>query len=148
MNNDDFEYDPERAIWKPGRRTFLFMLGAAAAGTIVSQVTKTVVVVPGIEIAGAFDTVRLLPTINPAQGIGATPTYVLEDALVRARGLGAYVNMVDERKPVIELQFKTNSQGNLTVQQRKTPFWPDEKGAPWTDEPCRKVHNKNVEILP
>ena len=31
----DFEYDPERALWRPGRRTFLFMLGGALAGTLL-----------------------------------------------------------------------------------------------------------------
>ena len=35
MKTDDFEYDPERALWRPGRRTFLFMLGGALAGTIL-----------------------------------------------------------------------------------------------------------------
>lgn len=29
------EYDPERALWRPGRRSFLFLLGGAMAGTMV-----------------------------------------------------------------------------------------------------------------
>ncbi len=29
------EYDLERALWCPGRRSFLFMLGAAAVGSMV-----------------------------------------------------------------------------------------------------------------
>ena len=37
-----FEYDPERALWRPGRRTFLFMLGGALAGTLL----------PGDEVVG------------------------------------------------------------------------------------------------
>lgn len=31
----DFAYDPERALWRPGRRSFLFMFGAAAVGSLV-----------------------------------------------------------------------------------------------------------------
>lgn len=32
---EGFEYDPERALWRPGRRTFLFMLGTAVAGAFM-----------------------------------------------------------------------------------------------------------------
>lgn len=31
----DFEYDPERALWRPGRRSFLFLMGGALVGTIL-----------------------------------------------------------------------------------------------------------------
>lgn len=31
----DFEYDPERAIWKPGRRAFLFLGASAAVGAML-----------------------------------------------------------------------------------------------------------------
>ncbi len=31
----DFDYDPEKALWKPGRRSFLFMFGAAAVGSLL-----------------------------------------------------------------------------------------------------------------
>ena len=34
---DDYEYDEERAIWRPGRRSFLFMLGGAMAGILVPK---------------------------------------------------------------------------------------------------------------
>ena len=30
-----FEFDPERALWRPGRRVFVFMLGGAVAGALV-----------------------------------------------------------------------------------------------------------------
>ena len=30
----DFEYDPDRALWKPGRRSFLFMFGAALVASM------------------------------------------------------------------------------------------------------------------
>ena len=29
MRNNDFEYDPDKALWKPNRRSFFFGLGAA-----------------------------------------------------------------------------------------------------------------------
>ena len=31
----EFDYDPEKALWKPGRRSFLFMFGAAAVGSLL-----------------------------------------------------------------------------------------------------------------
>jgi len=32
---DEFEYDPEKTLWRPGRRSFLSMMGAAFAGLVV-----------------------------------------------------------------------------------------------------------------
>lgn len=32
---ESFDYDPERKVWVPGRRTFIFMLGGALAGTLL-----------------------------------------------------------------------------------------------------------------
>lgn len=34
---EDYEYDEERALWRPGRRSFLFMLGGAVAGLVVPK---------------------------------------------------------------------------------------------------------------
>ncbi len=31
----EFEWDPERALWRPRRRVFVFMLGGAVAGALV-----------------------------------------------------------------------------------------------------------------
>jgi hypothetical protein len=39
MTEPRFEYDPERALWKPGRRSFLFMLGAAVVAPMLPEVT-------------------------------------------------------------------------------------------------------------
>ena len=36
-SREDLEYDPERKLWRPGRRSFLFMLGAAAGGLLVPK---------------------------------------------------------------------------------------------------------------
>lgn len=33
----DFELDPERSLWKPNRRFFLFSAAAAMAGTVLPQ---------------------------------------------------------------------------------------------------------------
>lgn len=33
---DEDEFDPEHGLWRPGRRRFLFLFGAAAAGTVVA----------------------------------------------------------------------------------------------------------------
>ena len=32
---EDLEYDPEKGLWRPGRRSFLFMLGSAIGGLMV-----------------------------------------------------------------------------------------------------------------
>jgi hypothetical protein len=49
MATDDleYEYDPGRALWRPGRRTFLFMFGAAVAGTILKPTLAQVQAVAG-----------------------------------------------------------------------------------------------------
>jgi hypothetical protein len=113
MNEEDFEYDPERALWKPGRRTFILMLGTAAIGTLVTPVTNISVAVPGV-YKGSWEKVRLLYTrleSNPY-----LPHFVLEDSLVREQGLGEdYVSIIDKKQPAKELQFKTNSQHRLVV---------------------------------
>lgn len=31
----DFEYDPEKALWRPGRRAFIFLMGTAAVGAML-----------------------------------------------------------------------------------------------------------------
>lgn len=49
---DDLEYDPERKLWRPGRRSFLFMLGAAAVGAVL----------PGKELFVARGVISGLPT--------------------------------------------------------------------------------------
>lgn len=36
------EYDPERALWRPGRRSFLFMASAAAVGLALSSRQRAV----------------------------------------------------------------------------------------------------------
>lgn len=33
----DFDYDPERALWRPSRRAFLFLGGSAALGLFAGQ---------------------------------------------------------------------------------------------------------------
>ena len=33
-------YDPERALWKPGRRSFLFMMGAGIVGAALPDVPR------------------------------------------------------------------------------------------------------------
>ena len=35
--SDDDELDPETGLWRPGRRTFVFMLGGALAGTVLGS---------------------------------------------------------------------------------------------------------------
>jgi len=35
---EDLEYDPERTLWVPGRRSFLFMLGSAIGGLMLPAV--------------------------------------------------------------------------------------------------------------
>ena len=35
---ENFEYDPEKALWKPGRRSFIFMLGTATAGILMPSI--------------------------------------------------------------------------------------------------------------
>jgi len=37
---DDFEYDPERALWKPGRRGFLSLLGCAVASAFLPSLPE------------------------------------------------------------------------------------------------------------
>lgn len=37
-----FEFDPERALWKPGRRSFLFMFGAALVAPMLPEAPKTI----------------------------------------------------------------------------------------------------------
>ena len=32
---NDFDYDPEKALWRPGRRSFLFLMGTAAVGVML-----------------------------------------------------------------------------------------------------------------
>lgn len=39
-----FEFDPERALWKPGRRSFLFMFGAALVAPSLVEVKPEVIV--------------------------------------------------------------------------------------------------------
>lgn len=35
----EFEYDPERSLWRPGRRSFLFMFGAAVVGAMMPELS-------------------------------------------------------------------------------------------------------------
>jgi hypothetical protein len=49
---EEMEYDPERKLWRPGRRTFLFMLGGALAGTILKPGPE---LVRGVDLAGGPD---------------------------------------------------------------------------------------------
>lgn len=39
------EYDPDRALWVPGRRSFLFLTGAALAGTILPKPRRPIITV-------------------------------------------------------------------------------------------------------
>ena len=64
------EYDPERALWVSGRRSFLFMFGAAAVGTLMPSVPP---LSPG--------TLRydILIGAEAAKVLAVTPTWVTRE---------------------------------------------------------------------
>jgi hypothetical protein len=63
---DELEYDPERKLWRPGRRSFLFMLGSAIGGLVVSKppgldwIPDDSVLVPVIDPVTSSDFAKLL----------------------------------------------------------------------------------------
>ena len=64
--NDDLEYDPESGLWRPGRRTFIFMLGAAMAGTVLGPQGEVVAGPPEVEVfpgVGLFDCTKWLKQV-------------------------------------------------------------------------------------
>src|SRR5690242_3695316 len=38
---DNFEYDPEKALWKPGRRAFFFLAGSAMLAPMLPEFGNT-----------------------------------------------------------------------------------------------------------
>lgn len=84
----DFEYDPERALWRPGRRTFLFMLGGALAGTILKPEPALVQAVVGPPGRPPMIDPQLLWRATTAELGG-------DDRLSRELGLKPFRQMVD-----------------------------------------------------
>jgi hypothetical protein len=79
MGGPEYEYDPERALWRPGRRSFLFMSGIALMGALVpghdiliGVPTNSTLVTPSWvtrEVAKHFvNSLRLTSHVNPYYG--------------------------------------------------------------------------------
>lgn len=44
---NDYELDPERLLWRPGRRSFLFLIGAATASLLLENQVVAATRMPG-----------------------------------------------------------------------------------------------------
>jgi len=65
------EFDPERSLWVPGRRSFLFMMGSAAVGALIPSVpSMTRLVDPVTGIVARLDSKVLPEPLNIASALG------------------------------------------------------------------------------
>lgn len=85
----DHEYDPERALWVPNRRSFFFSLGAALIAPMLPDVPKRPILTPdfpgwgnvGLKIGDTF-TIQGVYTFNPSHNFIVTSDMVDRDGVI------------------------------------------------------------------
>ena len=100
---DSFEYDEERLLWKPGRRSFLFMFGAATAALItdpalIAQAPKFAYRITGIGIRGEHQVELIDPTSQFGQILTKYPNSILPWYRRIKDANGNSIGMLGERK--------------------------------------------------
>ena len=55
------EYDPDRALWVPGRRSFLFLTGEALAGTVLPGPRRPIITVAMANVKYLIDYSKPFP---------------------------------------------------------------------------------------
>ena len=97
-----FEFDPERALWRPGRRVFVFMLGGAVAGALVPAAEPVSVIEYLAEIAPAGLPRPRVPYVDPRKLWQATMQELHgNDSLSRELGLETFRDAASRRAALV-----------------------------------------------